>query len=237
MARIDGHSLSLSVTAPKGTLNRKIWIKREPVTELGQRIISAAVTEFSAKGVKGARVAEITRIAGTSDPAFYRYFPGLKQAALFIMSEYYWSRLNVRLSHYCQVSNDPVKLLEAVLLSLIHSATDNAASPWPSESQVFNIVVAQMRNPALLPESLLDSEYQGFISKLEEIIRVGQQRKLFESDLRPALLAQSLVFMVHGLLMQNRLEYLPAKCELSEISLIAKRMIGFYHRDAIKSLG
>ena len=56
-------------------LGRELWIKREPVTKLGQRIVSATVEEFAAKGVLGSRVAEITRRAGTTDPAFYRTSP------------------------------------------------------------------------------------------------------------------------------------------------------------------
>ena len=71
-------------------LRREQWIKRPPVTDLGHRIVSATVEEFAARGVLGARVAAITRRAGTTDPAFYRYFTGMKEAALFVMSEYYW---------------------------------------------------------------------------------------------------------------------------------------------------
>ena len=39
------------------TVYRDQWIKRKPITGLGQRIVSATVEEFAAKGVLGARVA------------------------------------------------------------------------------------------------------------------------------------------------------------------------------------
>src|SRR5688572_14368670 len=84
-------------TASGAGQDRRQWIKRPPTTDLGQRMISAAVQEFASKGISGARVADITRSAGTTDPAFYRYFTGVKSAALFIMSEYYWAPLNQRL--------------------------------------------------------------------------------------------------------------------------------------------
>src|SRR5262245_57461746 len=111
-------------------IHRDKWIKRKPVTDLGQRIVSATVNEFAIKGVLGARVAQITRKAGTSDPAFYRYFAGIKQAALFVMSEYYWAPLNLRLSHYQQIASDPAQLFEAVLAALIQSTEDDPIRPW-----------------------------------------------------------------------------------------------------------
>jgi AcrR family transcriptional regulator len=206
--------------------HRDQWIKRKPVTELGERIVSATVEEFASKGVLGARVAQITRRAGTSDPAFYRYFAGIKQAALFIMSEYYWAPLNLRLSHYQQITSDPLQLFEAVLQALIQSTADDPSRPWLAESKVFQIVVAQMRNPVLLPESMLDSEYLTFITKLEEIIEDGQQQQLFTAGLRPLVLAQSLVLILHGLLMQNSLAFQSYDIKIEEIRGIAERLIG-----------
>ncbi|HMZ81925.1 MAG TPA: helix-turn-helix domain-containing protein, partial [Acidobacteriota bacterium] len=128
-------------------VSRPELIKREPTTDLGHRIVSATVEEFATKGIVGARVAEIARLAGTTDPAFYRYFHGLRQAALFIMSEYYWKPLNIRVSHYLQVTQDPLGLFEAVVQALIGSSSDDVNRPWLAESKVFQIVVAQMRNP------------------------------------------------------------------------------------------
>jgi AcrR family transcriptional regulator len=205
---------------------REQWINRKPVTELGHRIVSATVEEFAAKGVLGAHIAQITRRAGTSDPAFYRYFAGIKQAALFIMSEYYWLPLNLRLTHYQQITSDPLQLFNAVLQSLIQSTADDPSRPWLAESKVFQIVVAQMRNPSLLPESMLDSEYLAFIEKLEEILRNGQQQSVFAPGLRPALLAQALVNILHGLLMLNSFAFQPKRVQVDEMRQIAERLVG-----------
>lgn len=207
-------------------LRRERWIKRQPVTGLGQRIVSAAVEEFAAKGVLGARVAEITRRAGTTDPAFYRYFLGMKEAALFVMSEYYWAPLNVRLNHYQQITHDPDRLFEAIVDALIQSTSDDPSRPWLAESQVFRIVVAQMRNPFLLPESLLDSEYQAFIRALEEILRRGQQEGLFIRSLDAGLLAQLLVTTLHGLLMLNSLPFQPVSVGMDEAKQVAALLVG-----------
>ena len=95
-----------------GGLSRDELVKRKPTTELGHRIVSATVEEFAAKGVQGARVSEIARRAGTTDPTFYRYFHGLRRAALFVMSEYYWAPLNLRLEHYRQITDEPRRLFE-----------------------------------------------------------------------------------------------------------------------------
>jgi AcrR family transcriptional regulator len=131
----------------KNLLSNSQWIKRQPTTELGHRIVRATVDEFADKGVQGSRVAEITRRAGTTDPNFYRYFLGLRQAALFIMSEYYWSRLNKRINHYQEATTEPERLFDLILTSLIKSVEDDPERPWLAESKVFQIVVAESRNP------------------------------------------------------------------------------------------
>jgi AcrR family transcriptional regulator len=207
-------------------LRREQWIKRQPVTALGQRIVRATVEEFAAKGVLGARVAEITRRAGTTDPAFYRYFTGMTEAALFVMSEYYWAPLNVRISHYQQITQDPQALFDAIVDALIQSTADDPSRPWLAESKVFRIVVAQMRNPALLPQSLLDSEYLNFIKTLEEILQDGQREGLFVSSLDARLLAQLLVNTLHGLLMLSSLPSQPVNVGTDEVKQVAALLVG-----------
>src|SRR5262245_8764536 len=181
-------------------LSSSKWIKRQPITNLGHRIVAATVDEFAAKGVQGSRVAEITRRAGTTDPNFYRYFIGLRQAALFIMSEYYWAPLNKRINHYREATTAPDKLFQLTLTSLIRSAEDDPARPWLAESKVFQIVVAESRNPFLLPEAALDAEYVRFLATLEKTIKDGQKKRLFSSAFQPALVASLLVDTLHGVL-------------------------------------
>ncbi len=212
--------------AGKELFSRRELIKRAPVTELGHRVMAATVEEFAVNGLQGTRVAEICRRAGTTDPTFYRYFLGLRQAALFIISEYYWSPLNQRLSHYQQITDDPQKLFEAVVTSLIRSADDDPDRPWLAESKVFQIVVAESRNPLLVKDLALDDEYVGFLARLEEIIKTGQQREVFTTDLRPALLASLLVNSLHGLLAQNRFRFQPFHVEESEVRRVAANLVG-----------
>lgn len=208
-------------------VSRPELIKREPTTDLGHRIVSATVEEFATKGIVGARVAEIARLAGTTDPAFYRYFHGLRQAAIFIMSEYYWRPLNVRVSHYLQVTQDPVGLFEAVVQALIHSSADDASRPWLAESKVFQIVVAQMRNPFLLPDSLVDREYLGFLEKLTGILTAGQNEGLFQTGVRPDILASLLVTTLHAMLMHRIVCPESTQATEEEIKLVAARLVGW----------
>lgn len=224
-ARRLGKVIEFNAGAKK-LLSRHQWIKRRPVTDLGCQLVAATVEEFAAKGVQGARVAEITRQAGTTDPTFYRYFPGLRQAALFIISEYYWTPLNLRLSHFQQVMDDPLQLFEAIVASLIRSAADEPARPWLAESKVFQIVVAERRSPFLLPDSLLDAEYVGFLARLEEVIKAGQRRRMFTTEFRPALLAPLVVDALHGLLAQNAVRYQPFRVTSDEIERVAKHIVG-----------
>lgn len=210
----------------RGSRNRRKWIKREPTTDLGRRIVRAAVVEFATKGIAGARVAEITRRAGTTDPSFYRYFAGMREAALYIMSEFYWSSLNTRLRHYRQITQDPVRLFETVVEALIQSTEDDPARPWLAESQLFQIVVVQMRNPFLLPDSMMDSEFRGFLQELEAILRAGQRNGAFRNSLKPALLAHLLVTSLHGLLMLNHLPGHPFRVEIEAVRKVAASLVG-----------
>lgn len=207
-------------------VSRPELIKREPTTDLGHRIVSATVEEFATKGIVGARVAEIARLAGTTDPAFYRYFHGLRQAALFIMSEYYWKPLNIRVSHYLQVTQDPLGLFEAVVQALIGSSSDDVNRPWLAESKVFQIVVAQMRNPFLLPDSILDREYRAFLEKLTGILTAGQNEGLFQTGVRPDILASLLVTTLHAMLMHRIVCPESTQATEEEIKLVAARLIG-----------
>jgi hypothetical protein len=142
------------------------------------------------------------------------------------MSEYYWAPLNVRISHYQQITQDPQALFDAIVDALIQSTADDPSRPWLAESKVFRIVVAQMRNPALLPQSLLDSEYLNFIKTLEEILQDGQREGLFVSSLDARLLAQLLVNTLHGLLMLSSLPSQPVNVGTDEVKQVAALLVG-----------
>jgi AcrR family transcriptional regulator len=212
--------------ARKSLVSSSQWIKRPPVTDLGHRIVAATVNEFASKGVQGARVAEITRQAGTTDPNFYRYFVGLRQAALFIMSEYYWTPLNKRITHYREATSQPEKLFDLVLTSLIRSAEDDPARPWLAESKVFQIIVAESRNPFLLPEAGLDSEYLRFLASLESVIKEGKKKRIFKPNFRPALLASLLVTTLHGLLAQRERGVRGLRVSDDEVRMLARHLVG-----------
>jgi AcrR family transcriptional regulator len=202
-------------------------IKREPSTGLARRLISATVETFAEKGILGARIAEITKAAGTTDPAFYRYFPSLRAAALFILSEYYWLPLNRRFAHYRQVTTDPEQLFDVVVSALIGSAKDDPVTPWLDESKVFQIVVSQMRNPFLLPDSLVDPEYLAFLRNLDVLILGGQEAGCFGIGVRSIVLAHSLVTTLHGLLVDNAVSPGRLKIQESEIRQVARRLVDF----------
>lgn len=206
---------------------RESRIKREPSTDLGRRLISATVEAFAEKGILGARVAEITRAAGTTDPAFYRYFPSLRDAALFIISEYYWRPLNQRVAHFGQATRDARALFEAVVTALLRSAEDDPATPWLDESKVFPIVVSQMRNPFLLPDSLLDPEYAAFLATLEKLFRDGRRQGCFAPGPRSTVMAHSLVTAIHGLLGTNAVSLEGVTFREEEIRRVAYRLAGF----------
>jgi AcrR family transcriptional regulator len=201
-------------------------VKRLPSSDLGHRLLGATVKAFAENGILGARIAEITRAAGTTDPAFYRYFPSIRDAALFIMSEYYWKPLNRKLGHFSEVTSQPEAVFEAVITALIRSAEDNPDQPWISESEVFRIVVSQLRNPFLLPDSLRDPEYQAFMGSFEEILTRGQEMGLFDNRIQPWVMARTLVVSLHGLLADGMTDCTARPISEGEIRDLAHRIVG-----------
>jgi AcrR family transcriptional regulator len=172
-------------------------------------------------------VAEITAAAGTSDPAFYRLFPSLRDAALFIMGEYYWRPLNQRIAHFREVTDDPGKLFEAVVTALIRSAEDDPTRPWLDESKVFRIVVSQSRNPFLLPDSLLDPDIATFLTALETILREGRDTGVFAFPVPPRVLARALVNTLHGLLVDAAVHVGETPPPETDIRAVACQLAGF----------
>jgi AcrR family transcriptional regulator len=207
-------------------IDRKQWIKRDVITELCQQIISAATEEFAAKGILGTTVADITRRAGTSDPTFYRYFASIRDAALFIMSEYYWAPLNLRLRHYRVITSEPLQLFEAILEVMIQSNADEPNRPWLAESKVFQLLVCEAQNPLLMPELTLESERVEFLAQLAEIIAAGQQQQIFTSNIRAELLAQSIVQLLHSLLKSNNLSYQNNVVGKDELKQLVRQLVG-----------
>jgi AcrR family transcriptional regulator len=202
-------------------------IKKDSISPAGQRLIAAATEAFAQKGILGARVAEITAAAGTKDAAFYRYFPSLRDAALFIMGEYYWRPLNRRIAHFLEVTEEPEKVFEAVVTALIRSTEDDPSRPWLAESKVFRIVVSQLRNPFLLPDSLRDPHYESCLGKLERILGEGQKKKRFHSTIQPGILARALVTTIHGLLVDASLEGENFLIAEDAVRRVAFQLVGF----------
>jgi AcrR family transcriptional regulator len=201
-------------------------VKREFVTELSRRILKATVDEFATKGILGARVASITQTAGVTDPAFYRYFPSLRDAALHILNNYYWRPMNQRVDLFQNVTTDPVMLFEAVIKTLIQSSEDTSNLPWIPASKVFQIAVAQMRNPFLLPDSLLDPEYLSFLRKLASILQEGQIQGDFTAAIRPEVLARTLISSLHGLLVERQIAPNEFRVDEAEIRHVAWQLVG-----------
>ncbi len=212
-------------------------IKRDPNSDLAHRLISSTVEAFAEKGILGARVAEITHAAGTTDPAFYRYFPSIRDSALYIIGEYYWRPLNQRITHFQEVTNDPRQIFEAVLAALVRSTEDDHSRPWLAESKVFRVVVSELRNPFLLPDSLLDSEYLKFLGTLEGLFRDGQEKGCFDRRLRPVVMAHSLVMTLHGLFVENALSPRSLNISEEEIREVAYRLVGFEVGTSVKTAG
>lgn len=208
------------------SFKRQCWVKQNPITPLGQRIVAAMVNEFATKGVLGARVSDITRLAGTTDPTFYRYFHGIKQGALFIMSEYYWAPLNLKLNHFLQITTEPIQLFHAVVDCFIQSTGSKSENTDISLGKVFRIVVAQSRNPVLLPESMLEEEYLDFLEKLAQILAMGQQQGVFTNPMRAPVLATQLLTIVHGMLGQNAIPNQFFRVEEVEIRTLAAYLVG-----------
>jgi hypothetical protein len=78
----------------------------------------------------------------------------------------------------------------------------------------------------LLPDSALDAEYVGFLATLEEILKAGQQQKIFNAEFRPALVASLLVNTLHGLLAQTAFGHRGFRVSEDEVRRVARHVVG-----------
>jgi hypothetical protein len=215
-----------TVMSGRKSICREQWLNQLPTTIAGQRIIRAAIEEFASHGIAPDCIHQIAKRAGTSRSTFYRYFHGYREAALFIISEYYWAPLNLYLGYLVhQTSSNTAQQFDSVLQMVTQPPGSKPSHSQSVESMIFKVVLSQMYNPDLLPESVLDNEYLGFIDKFSKIIEKGQKEGLFLSTLRPTTMAELLVFTLQGLIIQNGNRLQSGDCQIEEIKQIGRLLL------------
>jgi hypothetical protein len=85
-------------------------------------------------------------------------------------------------------------------------------------------VVADSRNPGLLPEAALDAQYVKFLATLENVIKAGQAKQVFKNTFRPALVASLLVSSLHGLLALNAIGHRGFRVNDNEMRRLANHL-------------
>jgi AcrR family transcriptional regulator len=176
-------------------------LKRE-LTPAGRRIVQSVIECVAERGFAGTRIRHITKAAGTSEAAFYRFFTDLGQAVLFIIRQYYWRRLNRIVAAYRRAQGEPLQLLDSIIGELLISHADDPETA-EDEAKVFRIVVREIGSPELGQQILLDPEYRRFVSDCTAIIRLAQRQGKLPRHLNAKLLGELLVPLLHAILLRR----------------------------------
>ncbi len=62
--------------------------RKQKMAETRERLLNAAVDEFSREGYAGANINNVTRAAGVATGTIYNYFPGKQELMLAVLSEF-----------------------------------------------------------------------------------------------------------------------------------------------------
>jgi AcrR family transcriptional regulator len=175
-------------------------ILKRDLTSAGRRIVHSLIDCVAERGLAGTRIRDITDAAGTSEAAFYRFFPDLHQAVLYVIRRYYWRRLNQRLAAYRRVQHEPVRLLDHIIDELFASHADDPETA-EDEAKVFRIVAREMSSPELGPPIVSDPEYRQFIHDCAAIIQRAQRQEKLARPMNARLAAELLAPLAHTILL------------------------------------
>ncbi|MBN8747677.1 HTH-type transcriptional repressor NicS [Xylophilus ampelinus] len=158
-----------------GPTRRKL--QRDPVDQIENRILAAAIEEFAEHGFAGARIERISSHAGTVDRMLYYYYGNKERLYQAVLEQLYADMIGAQ-RNFVQ-PDDPV----AAMRQLIEHSWDHyAASP--------KLVRLLMNENLLRGRHIVQSEQIGptsfpLVETVTRILEAGQARGVFRADATP----------------------------------------------------
>jgi AcrR family transcriptional regulator len=169
-----------------------------------EKIIQAATELFAQQGFRGAKMAEIARAAGLTEPGLLHHFPSKTHLLMGVLEER--DRIDKERSHAI-LQQEGSHFLDAVTELVEHNET------VPGLVQLFTILVAESVSPEHPAHEFFVQRYQRTRADMVRMIAQAQQAGEIRADI-PAEALTVLVFAVmDGLQVQWLLE--PEKISMS----------------------
>jgi TetR/AcrR family transcriptional regulator, fatty acid metabolism regulator protein len=147
------------------------------------RIIEAAIVKIAEKGYHSARMSDIAKEAQVADGTIYNYFQNKEHLLLSIFEDKMTELIEV-VREKVEAEKDPLQQFEAFVTMHFEHLQQN-----PELAQVFQVELRQSQRffHGYRPEKLFE-----YLAILGKVIREGQQKGLFASEIDANLLQWSI---------------------------------------------
>ena len=183
--------------APRRTQAERTRASRE-------KIIQAAIELFAQQGFRGAKMADIAKAAGLSEPGLLHHFPSKTQLLMDVLKER--DRIDSERMR-ASLENNGNRLLEAESVLVAHNET------VPGLVQLFTLLVAESISLDHPAHAFFAQRYQREREQMAAAIMRAQQAREIRSDIPAETLVVLIFAMMDGLQVQWLLE--PEKINMS----------------------
>jgi AcrR family transcriptional regulator len=171
-----------------------------------EKIIQSATEEFSQKGFRGAKMADIAKAADLTEPGLLHHFPSKTHLLMEVLKER--DRIDSeRTRAVLQKNNNDI--LEACIELVEHNQTT------PGIIQLFNLLVAESISPEHPAHDYFKKRYHNGREAWVQVIIQGQHEGNVRSDIPADVLVGLLFAVMDGLQVQWLME--PEKVDMAHI--------------------
>jgi AcrR family transcriptional regulator len=188
----------------KHTSPRRTQVERTRASR--EKIIQAATEEFSKKGFRSAKLADIAKAADLTEPGVLHHYPSKTHLLMEVLKER--DRIDSeRTKAILQKNNNDI--LDVGIELVEHNQTT------PGIIQLFNLLVAESISPEHPAHEYFKKRYHNGRESWVRIIAQGQQEGNIRSDIPAETLGVLLFAVMDGLQVQWLME--PEKVDMAHI--------------------
>ena len=188
----------------KHTSPRRTQVERTRVSR--EKIIQSATEEFSKKGFRSAKLADIAKAADLTEPGLLHHYPSKTHLLMEVLKER--DRIDSeRTKAILQKNNN--NIFEVGIELVEHNQTT------PGIIQLFNLLVAESISPEHPAHEYFKKRYHNGREAWVQIIAQGQQEGSIRADISADVLAALLFAVMDGLQVQWLMEH--EKVDMAQI--------------------
>lgn len=160
-----------------------------------EQLLRVAASIFARYGYDGTTTASIAAGAGITEPLLYRHFRS-KQALFAAIVQDLLQHLETRWEELFATTDDPVEQLRMATRRYARILADK-----PDSYRVLNGAILTCQDPAVL--DLIRAYYAKTEQEMTRMLKAGQQRGVFRSDMPVAAMAWIMIDMGIGYAIQE----------------------------------